>query len=131
MAGGAVAAAGRDPGLQVRSGGMAKAAITIMRHAHRGICGRTRIVTIRTRAGESHISGGHMVDTAVGRRPGRVTIQTVGRIGSRSDGVDDLLSRAVMTGGAGSGPVGGNIMFGAFDLSPGRHHMTAAARASA
>jgi hypothetical protein len=45
MTGGAVAAAGRNPGLQVRNGRMAEAAITKMGYLNRSICGRTGIVT--------------------------------------------------------------------------------------
>ena len=56
-----------------------------------------------------------------------MAIQAVGGIGAQSDGVNDLLSRAVMTGGAGTGPVGGNVMLDALYLNPVRHHMAVAA----
>ena len=55
-----------------------------------------------------------------------MAIQTVGGVGAQSDGVNDFLSRAVMTGGAGTGPVGGDVMLDALDLSPVRHHMAVA-----
>jgi hypothetical protein len=45
MTGGAVAAAGRDTGLQVRNGRMAESTIIYMRSGNRSICGGTRIVT--------------------------------------------------------------------------------------
>jgi len=128
MAGEAVAAAGRDTGLEVRNRGVTEGAITQVGYGDRGIGGRPRVVTGHTGSRSAgDIAARHMVEIAVSRQLGRMAIQTVGGIGSSRDGVDDLLSRAVMTGGAGTGPVGGNIMLGAFDLSPVRHHMTAAA----
>jgi len=57
-----------------------------------------------------------------------VTGQTVGRIGSSSDRVDNFLTRAVVTGRTGTGAVGRNIMFGPFDLSPGGNDVTVAAQ---
>jgi len=39
----------------------------------------------------------------------------------------DFCSGAVMTGGAGTGPVGGNIMFNTFNLRPVGHNMTVTA----
>ena len=68
-----------------------------------------------------------MVDVAVRRGLVRVAIQAVGRVGARGDGRYDFWSRAVVTGGAGTGPVGGDIMLSALDLRPGRDHMTGAA----
>ncbi len=71
-----------------------------------------------------------MVDTAVSRRLGRMTIQAVDRVGAQCNGVNDLQSRAVMAGGAGTGSVGANIMLSALNLTPGRYNMTAAARST-
>jgi len=49
-----------------------------------------------------------------------MAIQAIGRIGARSDRRCDLLSRAAVTGVAGT-------MRRAHDLGPGRHIMTGAA----
>jgi hypothetical protein len=69
-----------------------------------------------------------MIDTAVhGQLLVRMASQTVGRVGAQGNGIYDLLSRAVMTGGTGTSPVGGDVMLDTFDLGPGRNHMTAAA----
>ena len=56
-----------------------------------------------------------------------VTRQTVGRIGTGGDGVDDFLTRAVMTGRTGSGPVGDDIVQAPFNFCPGARCMTVAA----
>jgi len=87
--------------------------------------GSVRIVSICTADG--HVRSRHMVDTAVCHRLVGMTIETGGRRTS-SDHVDDRLRRAVMTGGAGTGAVGGFIMLGALDLSPGRDDMALAAK---
>ena len=71
-----------------------------------------------------------MVDTTVGRGLVRMTIQAMSRVGAQGYGINDLLSRAVMAGSAGTGPVGGNIMLGAFDFRPVRHNMTFAAKSA-
>lgn len=127
VAGSTVAAAGRNPGLQVRNRGMTEAAISIMRYGHRGIGGCARIVAGHADGrSASHIARRHMVDTAVGRGLVSMAIQAVGGIGACCDGVHDRLPRTVMTGGAGAGPVGGDIMRGTFDLRPVRHAMAAA-----
>ena len=54
----------------------------------------------------------------------RMAIQTVGRVGFQCNGVNNLLSRAVMTGGTGTIPVGRNIMFDAHNLIPVSDNMT-------
>ena len=56
-----------------------------------------------------------------------MAIQAIGRVGACCDGANDLRSWTVMTGGAGTGPVGGNIMYDAFDFRPVRNNMTVAA----
>jgi hypothetical protein len=126
VTGGAGAAIGRNIRLQVRYSRMTEVAITTMGDINRRIFGTPRIVTIVTWACEGHITGSDMVDTAVRRRITRMAIQAVGRVGTQGDGVNDLLSRAVMTGFTGTGPVGGNIVFSAINLRPVRHSMTAA-----
>ena len=126
MAVGAVA--GRNTRLQSRNGGMAEGAISTMGDINRRVSGATRIVTVITWTCESYIPGHHMVNTAVyGQFLVRMASQTVGRVGTCCDGGHDLLSRAVMTGRTGTGPVGGNIMLDTFDLGPGRNHMADAA----
>jgi hypothetical protein len=107
---------------------MAEAAITIMGYINRSIFGSARIVTITTWGHtESHISHGNMVDTAVSRSLIQMTIQTVGGIGTQGYCVNDFLPRAVMTGGAGTYPVGGNIVLSSLNFNPVRHNMTSTA----
>lgn len=70
-----------------------------------------------------------MVDIAMwGEFLIRMAIQAVGRVGALCDGVNDLLPRAVMTGGAGADPVGGHIVLNANDFRPVRYDMTGAAK---
>ena len=59
-----------------------------------------------------------------------MAIQTVGRGGSRGDDVLHLLSRTIVTGRTGTVPIGGDIVLGALDLSPVRHHVTVTAKLS-
>ena len=69
-----------------------------------------------------------MVGTAVNRQQlVGMAVETNSGIGARADGVNNLLSRAVMTGITGADPVGRNIVLGAFDFSPVRHNMAVAA----
>ena len=68
-----------------------------------------------------------MVARAVKRRLGRMTIQAIGRVGACCYSGHNFYSRAVMTGGAGTGSVGGNIMLGTIYFSPVRHNVTIAA----
>ena len=55
-----------------------------------------------------------------------MTRQTVGRVRASCDGVDNFLTRAVVTGGAGTGAVGRNVMFNAVDLGPVGNRVTIA-----
>ena len=83
--------------LQVRNADcVTEAAITTMGNLHRRIGCRTRIVAIRTRAGQGNQSG-CVVGASVSRRLVRMTIEAVGR-GTCCDDVDDRLRRAVVTG---------------------------------
>jgi hypothetical protein len=129
MAVSTVTASGRDTRLQVRNGCMTEAAIAIMRYINRSVFSSTRIMTITTWAHtEGHISGSYMVDTAMNRQfLVRMASQAIGGIGPKSYCINHLLSRTVMTGGAGTGTVGGNIMFGSLNFRPVRHNMTAGA----
>ncbi len=69
-----------------------------------------------------------MIDIAVhGQLLVRMTIQTMGWVGKQIYGVNDLLSRAVMSGDAGARPVGGDIVLDSFNFSPVGHNMTVAA----
>ena len=129
MAAYAVATTGRDTGLQVRNGGMAEAAVAIMGDIDRLVVGPAGIVAARAgcpvpilNTTDGHIAGsnmGSMRHCLVG-----MTRQTVGRVGRQRDGVDHLLPRAVVTGGAGAGP---DIVL-RIDFRPVRHGMTASAR---
>jgi len=134
VAGHAITASGRNIRLQVRDGCMAEAAITIMCYSNRRIFGSARIMTARAGcpvvvlcATDSHICLSHMVNTAMGRRLIRMTIQTIGGIGTCGYYVYDILSRAVMTGGAGAGPVGSDIVFNSLNFRPVPYNMTGAA----
>ena len=129
MAGDAVTAAGRNTGLQGRNSRMTERAIPTMGDIHRRIGGHTRVMTVETEGRPAgHIGGRHMVDTAVRCQfLVRMAVQAVGRVGLQGDGVNDFLSRTVMTSGAGTGAVGVNIVLGTFDFSPVRHNMTVAA----
>ena len=119
--------AGRETRFQIRNaGGVAKATVTTMGDIHRRVRSRTRVVTIVTWAGQGHIQVRHMVGAAVRRRIGRMAIQTVGRINACIYGVNHRLPRAVMAGFTGAGPVGGDVVLGAVNLTPGRHDVTAA-----
>lgn len=130
MAGGTLTATGRNAGIQGRNiTRMAVETIILMSNGHRSIGGRARIMTVHT-VGRSanHITERHMVDTTVyGQLLVRMAIQTMGRVGSSGDGVDNILPRAVVAGDTGPDPVGGNIMRDTFDFGPGRHGMTVTA----
>lgn len=93
---------------------------------HRRVRSRTRVVAIVTWAVQGHIQVRHMVGAAVRRRIGRMAIQAVGWVGAQGDRIDHFLTRAVMAGFTGAGPVGGDVMLGAVNLAPGRHDVTAA-----
>ena len=54
----------------------------------------------------------------------RVTIQTISRIDTKSDAVNDFLSWAVMAGGTRADTVGDNIVYGALNSSPVGDRMT-------
>jgi len=83
------------------------------------------IVSIYTADG--HVRSRHMVDTAVRHRLVGMTIETRGRR-TGSDHVDDRLRRAVVTGGTGTGAIGGDVMLGALDQTPVRYIVTVVAR---
>ena len=59
-----------------------------------------------------------------------MAVEAYGRIGAESDSVNHLLSRTVMAGGAGTCPVGRNIVLDSIDFRPGRHNMTFTAELS-
>jgi len=107
---------------------MAEGAITTMGDINRRIRGRPRIMTAFAGGAEEvlnatdrHIPGSNMV--CVCHRFIGMTIQTLGRVGSQRYGVNDLLPRAVMTGGAGA--VGHIVL--SVNFSPVRRGMTAPA----
>ena len=86
-------------------------------------------MTGQTGGGATNVTRGHVVKRQVNRQVlVGVTWQTVGRIGTGCDGVDDFLTRAVMTGATGAGTVSRNIVGGAFDLGPGGCRVTVATR---
>ena len=128
VAGGAVCGAGRDTLLQCRHRRVTERAVRTMSDLYRRIDGRAWIMTIGTGRGQGHVTGRHMVDTAVhGQVLVRMAIEAVGRVNGIANGGDHLRPRAVVAGGAGTGAVRGNIVLGAFDLGPGGHHVTVAA----
>ena len=59
-----------------------------------------------------------------------VTLKAVDRaeVVHVGDGIQHVLPRTVVTGGTGTGAVGGNIMFDTFDLRPGRDNVTVTAK---
>ena len=127
----AIATACRNAWFHVRNGCMAEGAITTMGDIDRRIRGHPRIMTACAGGAEEvlnatdrHIPGSNMV--CVCHRSIGMTIQTVGRVGSQRYGVNELLPRAVVTGGAGAGSVGGHIVF-SVNCSPVRRGMTAPA----
>ena len=96
-----------------------------MRFGHRRIFGRPRVMAVLAFSSQSHVAGRHVVDIAMrSQLLVDMAVQTVGRVGAQRDGVNHLLPQAVMTGGAGSGPVGVNIVLDGFDFFPVRHNMT-------
>ena len=131
MAGHTLAAADRNPGLQVQTGRVRVAvqAIVPMSEGHGAIVGRYRIVTGQACGRVRHITEIRMVDVS-GQGLVRMAIQAMGRVGPESDGVDDLLTRAVMAGRAGPRPVGRNIVLNVVNLRPVRDDMAVAARLS-
>ena len=84
-------------------GGMAEGASAIVGYINCSIFSATRIMTITTWGHtERHVSCSHMIDTAVrGQLLVRMAVQTMGRTGSCSYGVNNLLPRAVVAGGTG------------------------------
>ena len=69
-----------------------------------------------------------MVGTAVhGQQLAGMAVETDRGICPQDDRVDDFLPWTAMTGRAGIGPVGRNIVLNPVNLSPGRDNMTVAA----
>ena len=101
-----------------------------MDHGHGLIFGPTWIVTTPACGCRAdYVAKSPMVDIAVyGQVLVRMTIQAVGRVSGRGDGVDDLLPRTVVAGGAGTVAVGGHVVLGPFDLGPARHCMASATK---
>ena len=109
---------------------MTEAAVATVGDIDRCILGAARVVAIIARAGQGHVTGRDMIDTAVRCRISGMAIQAVGRVGAGRDGGDDFSPRAVVTGFTGAGTVGGHIVLGAVDLAPVRYDMTSPARCS-
>ena len=131
MAGHTVATTGRNISLQGRDGRVTEGTISVMGHINRRVGGRTRIVTVETEGRPAgHIAGAdrHVVNAAVdGQVLVQMAVQAMGRVGSRGDSGNHFRPRTVMTGGAGTGTVGGNIVLSSFDLGPVRHDVADAA----
>jgi len=127
MTGGAIATTSRNTCLQSRDRGVAECTVIEVGGYHRTVNRHTGIVTIQTvgRA-TSDVASGNVIDTAVSDRLIRVTIQTVGRIDTRSDCVNDFLTRAAVTGGTGTRTVSEDVVLDTFDLGPTGNHVTAA-----
>ena len=120
--------AGNNSWQQIRNGvGMAEITITHMSDGDRRVRSDAWIVTGQTGGGAANMTERHMINIQVnGQLFVGVTWQTVSRIGTGCNGVDDFLTRAVMTGRTGPGAVGGNIVHATFDLRPGGNRMTVA-----
>ena len=118
--------AGREARFQIRNaGGVAEAAVTTMGDIHRRVRSRTRVVAIRTRAGQGDQSV-HVIRTTVSRRLVGMTIETGDRT-TRRYNTNDSWCRAVVTGGTGAGAVGGHVMLGTLNQTPVRYVMTVVA----
>lgn len=124
MTAGATATTRRNAVLQIRNTGMAKGAIVPMRDDHGRILPRSRIVTNQAGGRNHNIADRHMVDIAVSSQflVGMAS-QTIGRVGTQGDGINDILSWTSMTGGAGTVSVGCEIVKG-LDGGPVRRRMT-------
>jgi len=83
-------------------------------------------MTVETgRSGTGNVAERGVIDITVnGQVFVRMTIQTVGRVGTKCDRIDNFLTRAVVTGITGTRTIGGDVMFDTFDLGPGRNHVT-------
>ena len=70
-----------------------------------------------------HITGADVVNIAMNHHKlVVVTLKAVdwAEVVHVGDGIQHVLPRTVVTGGTGTGAVGGNIMFDTFDLRPGQ-----------
>jgi len=104
---------------------VAQATIVVMDRDHGRVCSCARIVTVETgRTGADNVAKRQVINVAVnGQVLIRVAIQTVGRIGTKSNGIDDFLTGTIMTSRTGTGAVGGDVMLNSFNLRPGRDHV--------
>ena len=125
-----VAASGRDTRLQVRNCSVAKAAGAFMGHGNRDIWSGPFIMTVRAvGCAENYITCRHVVDAAVDRQLlVGMAVQAMGRPGAGGYGINDLLPRTVMTGCAGTGPIGEDIVFNSFNFRPVCYNMAVRTR---
>ena len=120
MASQTVTATGRQTGLQRRYRGMAQGTVAVVDQGHCFVDAAARIVTAQAWSRTSgDITEAHVVSAAVnGQILVAVTVQAVGRVRTKSDGINNVLTRAVVTGGTRAGTVGRNIMLDSLDLGP-------------
>jgi len=132
MAGRTITTASRNGRLQRRTDGMAVGAKAIMGGHNRSIYSRTSIVTAQARGGAAgNVIKGDVIYISVNSQVlVRVTVQTIGRVGRCNNRVNYFLTRTVVTGVTGTGAVGRDIMLSAFDLGPGRNHVTGTTESS-
>ena len=129
VAGHTIATTNRDTWQQARKhGGVTQITVTHMGHGDRQVRTCARIVTTHTwgrAAGDitkrDVISGQVNCQVLIG-----VTWQTVRRVRTQCNRIDNFLTRTAMTGATGSGTVGRNVVGGAFDLCPVRNLVTVA-----
>jgi len=128
MAGRAITAAGRNTRLQRRYSRMTQGTVRQVGRNRGSVNHRTSIMTVQTRGRPAgNIAKSHVVNRTVDRQVlVRVTAQAVGRVGTQRNRINNFLTRTVMTGGAGTGAVGRNVVLYAFDLGPGRDDVTVA-----
>ena len=104
---------------------MAVVTMTHVGAGNRCIGGGTRIVTGQTGGFAGNMTKGHVIDMQVrSQQLVRVAIQTIGRIGTSCDAVNDFLTRTVVTSGTGTDTVGINIVDGPFNAGPIGRRMT-------
>ena len=102
-----IAASGRNTRLQVRNGRVAEAAVAIMGDVYRLVVGSTRIVTARTGCPVDvlNTTNNYIPSSCMGcvcHCLISMAIKATCRIGANSNGVNNFLSWAVMTSGAGT-----------------------------
>ena len=122
------AVSARQVCLQSRDGAMAECTVIIVDvdYGDEGI----RVMTSHTDGRSRNMEKRFVVNIAVCRRIGRVTDQASGRVSTSSDRGDNFAARAVVTGGTGTGAVGGDVVLSTFNFRPVGNNVTVSARST-